>query len=69
MTSARTHCPECRGQHVVVLDDILFAPRVDFFRCADCGQLWHVEKGHEGPASYALLGSMRPDLQQRTQER
>jgi hypothetical protein len=67
MTSARTHCPDCCGQHVVALDDILFAPHVNFFRCADCGQLWHVEKGREGPASHALLGTNRPDLQQRTQ--
>jgi hypothetical protein len=52
---------------VVALDDILFASHVNFFRCADCGQLWHVEKGREGPASYALLGTSRPDLQHRTQ--
>ena len=56
MTSARTQCPECEGQQVAALADLLYAPKADFFRCIDCGSLWHVEKGKNGPASQVLLG-------------
>jgi len=55
MTSARTQCPECRGARVAALNAILFAPNADFFRCEECGYLWHVQKGQDGPASRSLL--------------
>ena len=57
MTSARTQCPECRGARVAALNAILFAPNADFFRCEECGYLWHVQKGQDGPASRSLLGT------------
>jgi hypothetical protein len=57
MPSARTHCPECHGARVAALNAILFAPTADFFRCEDCGSLWHVQKGQDGPASRSLLGT------------
>ncbi len=57
MTSARTHCPECQSTHVAALNAILFAPNADFFRCEECGFLWHVQKGEDGPASRSLLGT------------
>ena len=41
------------------LTDLLFAPDVDFFGCKSCRHLWHVDKGTEGPAGYALLGPRR----------
>ena len=37
--SARTQCPRCHGQHVINLQDLLFSPEVDFFRCTDCSHL------------------------------
>ena len=40
----------------MALDEVLYLPEADFFRCAGCGHLWHVVKGQEGPASQALLG-------------
>lgn len=57
MTSARTHCPDCQSARVAVLNAILFAPNADFFRCEECGFLWHVQKGEDGPASRSLLGT------------
>ena len=57
MTSARTQCPECHGTRVAALNAILFSPSADFFRCEDCGHLWHVQKGQDGPASRSLLGT------------
>jgi hypothetical protein len=57
MTSARTECPECHGARVAALNAILFSPGADFFRCEDCGYLWHVPKGQDGPASRSLLGT------------
>ena len=59
MPSARAQCPECHEPNVAELTDLLFAPDVDFFGCRRCRHLWHVEKGKEGPASYALLGPRR----------
>jgi len=41
----------------LTLNEILFAPNADFFRCADCRSLWHVAKGQEGPPSHSLLGN------------
>jgi hypothetical protein len=55
MASARTECPNCQRDRVTELREIFFAPDVDFFRCEDCGFLWHVPKGEEGPPSQALL--------------
>jgi len=57
MTSARTQCPVCHHSSVVPLNAILFSPGADFFRCEECGHLWHVQKGQEGPASQSLLGN------------
>jgi len=57
MSSARTQCPKCHGKRVLTLNEILFAPNADFFRCADCRSLWHVAKGQEGPPSHSLLGN------------
>jgi hypothetical protein len=42
---------------VAALNAILFSPSADFFRCEDCGHLWHVQKGQDGPASRSLLGT------------
>lgn len=61
MTSARTQCPECHGTRVAALNAILFSPNADFFRCEDCGHLWHVQKGQDGPASRSLLGTVGYD--------
>ena len=56
MVSARTHCPQCHRTSVVRLDDVFYAPNVDFFRCDSCRCMWHVEKGKDGPPSQTLLG-------------
>ena len=63
MPSARAECPECHGHNVTELSDLLFAPDVDFFGCKRCRHLWHVDKGKEGPAGYALLGPRHADPQ------
>jgi len=55
MVSARTQCPECNRRRVSQLDEVFYSPKVDFFRCLDCGHLWHVDKGQDGPASRRLL--------------
>ncbi len=60
-------CPEgsaaryiAYGEQVLAeLSDLLFAPDVDFFGCKRCRNLWHVDKGKEGLAGYALLGPRR----------
>ena len=56
MVSARTHCPQCHRTSVVRLDEVFYAPNVDFFRCDSCRCMWHVEKGKDGPPSQTLLG-------------
>ena len=56
MVSARTHCPQCHRTGVVRLDEVFYAPNVDFFRCDSCRCMWHVEKGKDGPPSQTLLG-------------
>jgi hypothetical protein len=58
--SARTHCPECaaHGPDVVFdLAKLLYSPRVDYFRCQDCGAWWFVPKGADGPATRCLFGN------------
>jgi ribosomal protein L44E len=59
MISARTQCPYCDGHSVTALDQLLYSPNVNYFRCLDCNQLWHVERGQDGPPSQYLLGSRR----------
>ena len=56
MVSARTHCPQCHRTGVLRLDEVFYAPNVDFFRCDSCRCMWHVEKGKDGPPSQTLLG-------------
>ena len=56
MVSARTHCPQCHRTGVVRLDEVFYAPNVDFFRCDSCRCMWHVEEGKDGPPSQTLLG-------------
>ena len=56
MVSARTHCPQCHRTSVVRLDEVFYAPNVDFFRCDSCRCMWHVEEGKDGPPSQTLLG-------------
>jgi hypothetical protein len=57
MASARTQCPGCESTTAVVdLADLLYSPRVDYFRCRSCGCWWFVPKGEEGPATRAVFG-------------
>ena len=62
MPSARTQCPQCAGPLVVALDEVLYSAQADFFQSAQCGHLWHVAKGQEGPASQSLLGKAKLPL-------
>jgi hypothetical protein len=59
MSSARHTCPECGdgGSAVVDLQDILYSPRVDFFRCRSCLCWWMVPKGEDEPATLVILGN------------
>jgi hypothetical protein len=57
MGSARTQCPECDGLNVVDLGDLLYSPRVDYFRCRGCGCWWMVPKHAEEPATRIILGN------------
>jgi hypothetical protein len=58
MDSARTQCPDCGGvgPNVVDLVDLLYSPRVDYFRCRACGCWWLIPKGEDGPATRAVFG-------------
>jgi len=56
MVSARTHCPQCHRTGVLRLDEVFYAPNVNFFRCDSCRCMWHVEKGKDGPPSQTPLG-------------
>jgi len=57
MGVARTVCPECNGRHDVVdLADLLYSPRVDYYRCSACGCWWMVPKGSEAPATRIVIG-------------
>ncbi len=44
------------GPSVVDMADLLYSPRVDYFRCRACGCWWIVSKGEEGPATRAVFG-------------
>ena len=57
MLSARKQCPECHDPAVVDLQDLLYSPRVDYFRCRSCGCWWLVPKGDDGPATRATFGN------------
>ena len=58
MASARAQCPECGGSRDIVdLADVLYSPKVDFFRCRACGCWWMVPKGADEPATRAVLGN------------
>jgi hypothetical protein len=59
MSSARTTCPECggNGPNVVDLADLLYSPRVDYFRCRACGCWWMVPKDADEPAKRIVLGN------------
>ena len=56
MPSPRTACPECNATVVVDLQDILFSPRVDYFRCRVCLCWWMVPKGADEPATRIVMG-------------
>ena len=47
MASARTRCPSCNRPDVVDLADLLYSPRIDYFRCYECGCGWLVPKGED----------------------
>jgi hypothetical protein len=57
MASARTECPECDGDAVVDLSDLLYSPRADYFRCRACGCWWMVPKHADEPATRVVLGN------------
>ena len=59
MPSARTTCPECdcEGAAVIDLADLLYSPRVDYFRCRACGCWWMVPKHANEPATRIVLGN------------
>jgi hypothetical protein len=59
MSSARTTCPECggNGPDVVDLADLLYSPRVDYFKCRACGCWWMVPKDADEPATRIVLGN------------
>lgn len=54
--SARTTCPDCESPAVVDLADLLYSPRVDYFRCATCGCWWFLPKGVNEPATRCIFG-------------
>ena len=63
MGSARTHCPDCESKAIVDLADLLFSPRVDYFRCPECMCWWFVPKHANQPATRIILGNMdAPDV-------
>ena len=57
MALARTRCPECESVKVVDLADILYSPRVDFFRCATCLCWWMLPKNANEPVTRMILGN------------
>ena len=57
MSSARTQCPDCGGSAVVDLQDLLYSPRVDFFRCRSCLCWWMITKGEDEPATRVVFGN------------
>jgi hypothetical protein len=64
MSSARTQCPECYGPDVVDLADLLYSPRVDYFRCPACKCWWMVPKHADMPATRIVFGD--PDWAEHT---
>ena len=56
MPTARTHCPDCGEPDVMDLAQLLYSPRVDYFRCRACGCWWFVPKGADEPATRAVFG-------------
>src|SRR5262245_30236368 len=54
---ARTECPDCGGANVLDLADILYSPRVDYFRCRTCNCWWMVPKHADEPATRIVLGT------------
>jgi len=55
--SPRTTCPECDLDECVIdLGDLLYSPRVDYFRCTGCGCWWMVLKGADEPAKPVIRG-------------
>lgn len=65
--SARNQCPECgdSGSTVVDLQDILYSPRVDFFRCRKCLAWWFVPKGEDEPFTRIVLGGTLASVTQK----
>ena len=59
MDSARAQCPDCGGvgSTVVDLGDLLYSPRVDYFRCVRCLCWWMVPKHADGPATRIVFGT------------
>jgi hypothetical protein len=62
MSSARARCPECddEGPNVVDLADLLYSPRVDYFKCRACGCWWTVPKDPDEPVTRVVIG--HPDI-------
>ena len=52
---ARTHCPDCDAP-AIDLANLLHSPRVDYFRCNECGCWWFLPKGQDGPATRGVFG-------------
>jgi formate dehydrogenase maturation protein FdhE len=59
MATARTQCPFCQSFGVTPLEELLHSPGVDYFLCEDCKQMWHIERGHDGPPRQELLGQRK----------
>jgi hypothetical protein len=57
MSSARTLCPECTRGTVVDLADLLYSPRVHYFRCRACGCWWMVPKDASEQPTRIVLGN------------
>jgi hypothetical protein len=53
MSSAPTQCLDCGGSAVVDLQDLLYSPRVDFYRCRSCLCWWMVPKDDDRHAREA----------------
>jgi len=64
MSPARTMCPECSGSgpNVVDLADLLYSPRLDYFRCRACGCWWMVPKHADASTTPVVLGNANASL-------
>jgi len=59
MGSARTVCPQCDSESGVVdLTDLLYSPRMDYFRCRSCGCWWMVPKEEDDAATRIIFGNV-----------